>query len=288
MIRLSLFLFLNALSILSRGQCFEEVSKLIKPAGKAAFCEPVSASETAVRLSLINRTNCKNAQLFTVEKSLENGAAFYKVYAGKTEPIYSGKSYDGLMNSLNTHYKPVRNDVYLDLVNFGSKEEANIKSTCAVRLFENNKEVKINTLNRKYIPVNLQNDFFYKISSVSNIEVGEIVMKETAAHKKYYSSKISFFKGQKKMVFEVFADLKAAVRDCLNQFKSKLSNLSSKPSSLADIVSGVKSSIFKKHAISNKELIINFKNELSKSMLVKLMKIFTHSPEDRPENYEMC
>jgi len=288
MIKLGLFLFLNTLSILSSGQCFDEVSKLIKPAGKAAFCEPISASETAVRLSLINKINCKNAQLFTVERSLENGTAIYKAYAGKTEPIYSGRSYDGLMNSLNTHYKPVRNDVYLDLVNFGSKEEANIKSTCAVRLFENNKEVKINTLNRKYIPVDLQNDFFYKISSVSNIEVGEIVMKETAAHKKYYSSKISFLKGQKKMVFEVFADLKAAVSDCVNQFKRKLSGLSSKPSSLADIVSGVKSSIFKKHAISNKELIINFKNELSKSMLVKLRKTLNHKSENWTENYELC
>lgn len=279
---------MNTLSILSRGQCFEEVSKLIKPAGKAISCEPVSASETAVRLSLINKTNCKNAQLFTVERSLENGSAVYTAYSGKTQPIYSGKSYDGLMNSLNMHYNPVRNDVYLDLVNFGNKEEANLKSTCAVRLFENNKEVKINTLNRKYIPVDFQNDFFYKISSVSNIEVGEIVTKETAAHKKYYSSKISFFKGQKKMVFEVFADLKAAVRDFVNQFKSKLTGLSSRPSSLADIVSGVKSSIFKKHAISNKELIINFKNELSKSMLVRLMKNFNYSPGNWTGNYEMC
>ena len=248
-------------------QCYTTVSGSLRDQVNTAHCTMEPASVTEGRLSHINYEHCKNIQLFTVSKTSTTGKTVYTAFAGGYNPIYSGEDYNALVQALHRNYSASYNDVYFDLDNFTSKEEENLQSTSSVKFFEKNNNVRINTFNRETIPVSAQNEFFYKAKNVTDIQVGDIVEHETKNHTKYFSGTISFLKDSKRAGIQVFSDLKVAVKDFMSLCSKRLSIV--KPTSVADITSDVRTTIMKQHGISQKNLIINFKSQLSNSMMVK-------------------
>jgi len=264
------FCFLLLLTINRSGaQCLNDVIASFK---SQKYCTPISQSSeaAATRLSSINFEHNTQAQLFTIKKT-KGSSPVYEVFSGQESAVYSGKSYNDAMSSILSEYDTPRKNVYLDLVNFTAKEESNIKSSCSVRLHRANKEVQINTLNRSYFPVEMQDDFFKKLSTVTDIQTSEIVTHTGSSQKTYYSGKVSYMQSSKRMVIEVFSDVKNVVRDYISKFREKLLGLNVKPRSTSDMVGSIRRAMMKKYGTSYDNVIVNYRSQLSNNMLVGIL-----------------